>query len=65
MDKTKGRVEEALGELTGKKDETLRGLDSYEQIVNTCGESTKACWRMWWGPLGEPMVQSIDAWWQM
>ncbi len=40
------------------------GIDGYEQMVNTIAQSAKAYWRMW-GPLGEPMIQSIDAWTQM
>ena len=45
-------------------DDALGGLDRYEQMVNTFAENARAHWRMW-GPLGEPMVQSIDAWAQM
>ena len=32
-------------------DEPLRGLDGYEQMVNTFAQNAKAYWRMW-GPLG-------------
>jgi hypothetical protein len=42
-------------------DEPLRGLDGYEQMVNTFAQNAKAYWRMW-GPLGEPMVRVVDAW---
>jgi hypothetical protein len=45
-------------------DKPLRGLDDYEQMVNTFAENAKAYWRLW-GPLGEPMVQGIDAWVQV
>ncbi len=44
--------------------DALGGLDGYEQMVNTFAENAQAYWRLW-GPLGEPMVQSIDAWAQM
>ena len=37
------------------------GLDAYEQMVNTFAKNAKDFWRQW-GPLGDPMVQSIDAW---
>jgi hypothetical protein len=40
------------------------GVDGYEQMVNTIAENAKAYWRMW-GPVGVPMIQSIDAWAQM
>ncbi len=42
-------------------DEALEGLDTYEQMLNIFAEQAKAYWRMW-GPLGEPMIQGIDAW---
>ena len=42
-------------------DEALRGLDSYEQMVNTFAENAKTYWRLC-GPLGEPMVRGVDAW---
>jgi hypothetical protein len=42
-------------------DEPLRGLDGYEQMVNTFAQNAKAYWGMW-GPLGEPMVRVVDAW---
>ena len=45
-------------------DDALGGLDPYEQMVHTFAENARAYWRMW-GPLVEPMVQSIDAWVQM
>ena len=40
---------------------TLQGLQFAEQMVDGFTESAKVYWRMW-GPLGEPMIQSIDAW---
>jgi hypothetical protein len=40
------------------------GIDGYKQMVNTIAHSAKASWRMW-GPLGMPMIQSIDTWAQM
>jgi len=39
-------------------------LDGYEQIVNTLSEQAKAYWRLW-GPLGEPVVWSMEAWAEM
>ena len=45
-------------------DEALRGLDGYEQLVNTFAEQAKAYWGLW-GPLGEPMVRGIEAWAEM
>ena len=42
-------------------DEALRGLDGYDQMVNTFAQNATAYWRLW-GPLGEPMVRIIDAW---
>ena len=47
-----------------QSDEALAGLDTYEQMLNTFAEQTKAYWKLW-GPLGEPMVQGMDAWVQM
>ena len=44
-----------------RDDDALRGLDGYEQMVNTFAQNAKAYWRLW-GPLGEPMVQVVDAW---
>lgn len=41
--------------------EGLQGLDQYEQMLDTFTEQAKGYWRMW-GPMGEPMVQGIDAW---
>jgi hypothetical protein len=46
------------------KEVLQRGTEGYEQMVNTLAQSAKAYWRMW-GPVGVPMVQSIDAWAQM
>ena len=42
-------------------DEGLRGLDGYEQMLNTFAENARFYWRLW-GPLGEPMVRVVDAW---
>ena len=42
-------------------DEALRGLEGYEQMVETFAQNAKAYWRLW-GPLGEPMVRVVDAW---
>ena len=42
-------------------DEALRGLDSYEQMLNIFAENARVYWRLW-GPLGEPMVRVVDAW---
>ena len=44
--------------------EALRGLDGYEQLVNTFAEQAKACWGLWY-PLGEPVVRGIEAWAEM
>ena len=41
-------------------EETLRGMDGYEHMVNTAAENAKAYWKLW-GPIGEPMIRSIDA----
>lgn len=47
--------------MQGRRDDViLRWLDICEQAVNTFAFSTKGCWRLW-GPLGEPMVGSVDA----
>ena len=43
---------------------TLQGLQFAEEMVSGFAESAKVYWRMW-GPLGEPMIQSIDAWAEM
>lgn len=40
---------------------TLQGLGFAESMVNTFEQSAKFYWRMW-GPLGEPMVRTVDAW---
>ena len=42
-------------------DEGLRGIEGYEQMLNTFAENARAYWRLW-GPLGEPMVRVVDAW---
>ncbi len=48
----------------GGGDEALRGLDGYEQMVNTFAEQARAYWRLW-GPPGEAMGQGVEAWAQM
>jgi hypothetical protein len=42
----------------------LQGLGFAESMVNTFEQSAKSYWRMW-GPLGEPMVRTVDAWGNM
>jgi hypothetical protein len=42
-------------------DEALRGLDGYEQMVNTFAESARAYWWLW-SPQGEPMIRLADTW---
>jgi hypothetical protein len=42
-------------------DEALKGLDAYEQMVDTFAEQAKAYWGLW-GPLGESMARGVDAW---
>ena len=41
-------------------DEALRGLEAYEQMVNTFEKNAKDYWAVW-GALGEPMVRGIEA----
>ncbi len=41
-----------------------QGLEVYEQMVDTFAENAKLYWKMW-GPQGEPMIRSIDAWAEM
>ncbi len=45
-------------------DEPLRGLDAYEQMVDTFAEQAKQFWGTW-GPPGEPMVRGVEAWAEM
>jgi hypothetical protein len=45
-------------------DEALRGLEAYEQMVNTFEKNAKDYWAVW-GALGEPMVRGIEAWAEM
>ena len=45
-------------------EEAIQRIDGYEQMVNTAAQNAKAYWRLW-GPIGEPMIRSIDAWAQM
>jgi hypothetical protein len=49
--------------LHGSRDDeqALRGLDGYEQMLDTFAQQAKAYWRLW-GPLGEPMVRTVDGW---
>ena len=52
-------------ELQGPQgDEALRGLDAYEQMVNTFVEQAKGYWGLW-GPTGEAMRLGVEAWAQM
>ena len=44
-----------------RSEAALRGLDAYEQLVNTFEKDATDYWRLW-GPLGEPMVRAIEAW---
>lgn len=44
-----------------RRDEALRGLDGYEQMVNTFAENAKAYWRLW-GPMGHPMIHVVESW---
>ena len=44
-----------------REDETLRGLDNYEQMLDTFAEQAKAYWRTW-GMMGEHMVRNVDSW---
>ena len=44
-----------------REDETLRGLDTYEQMVDTFAEQAKAYWSPW-GMMGEHMVRNVDSW---
>ena len=44
-----------------RDDEGLRGLDGYEQMLETFVQNAKTYWRMW-GPPGEPMVRPVEAW---
>jgi hypothetical protein len=45
-------------------EEALRGLDAYEQMVNTFAQQAKDYWSLW-GPPGEAMGQGVEAWAQM
>ena len=47
-----------------QNNEALRGLDGYEQMVNTFAEQARAYWGLW-GPPGEAMGQGVEAWAQM
>jgi hypothetical protein len=49
---------------TRSADALLQGIQATEDMVNTLAESTKQYWRLW-GPLGEPMIYSIDTWARM
>ena len=52
-------------ELQGPQgDEALRGLDAYEQMVNTFVEQAKGYWGLW-GPTGETMHLRVEYWAQM
>ncbi len=39
----------------------LPGLRISEFMVAACAQNAKAYWS-WWGPLGTPMIRSIEAW---
>lgn len=45
-------------------EEALQGMDGYEHMVKTAAENARAYWKLW-GPIGEPMIRSIDAWAEM
>ncbi len=38
-----------------------QALEGYELMVSTMAFSAKACWATW-GPLGQPMIDTIDRW---
>jgi len=40
-----------------------QALDGYMLMVNTTAFSAKGYWAMW-GPLGKPMIDTIDSWTQ-
>jgi hypothetical protein len=44
-------------------DEVLKELDVAEELVNTFAVRAKRYW-MGWGPVGVPMILTIDAWTQ-
>jgi hypothetical protein len=44
-----------------RRDEAIKGLDDYEQMVDSFAEQAKAYWRKW-GMLGEHMVRNVDSW---
>ena len=44
--------------------EVLKGLDGYEQMMNTFAEQAKTFWKSL-GPAGEPMALGIESWAQM
>jgi hypothetical protein len=50
-----------MGELRGNEDEALRGLDAYEQMLDTFADQAKAYWGLW-GMLGEHMARNVDSW---
>jgi hypothetical protein len=45
-------------------DEVTQGLNDYETMVYAFAGPAKAYWRLW-GPLGDPMVRSVDTWAEM
>jgi hypothetical protein len=58
------RAREENGLQVPGGDEASRGLDVYEQMVDTFAENAKLYWRMW-GEQGEPIIRGIDAWAEM
>ena len=44
--------------------EVLKGVDGYEQMMNTFADQAKTFWRSL-GPAGEPMALGIESWAQM
>ena len=46
------------------KEAVLRELTLAEELVNTFAVRSKRYWREW-GPLGEPMIITIEAWAEM
>jgi hypothetical protein len=44
--------------------EVLKGVDEYEQMMNTFAQQAKTFWKSL-GPAGEPMSLGIESWAQM
>jgi hypothetical protein len=47
-----------------RDEEALRGLDAYEQMVNTFAEQARGYWGLW-GPTGEAMRLGVESWARM